>query len=228
MSSKNHLAILEKRKKCVEKFRNRLTRRKNVTIKKIETEKIQKMEPMQKMEPQEKPYQILQFHSKSALLKSGPLPKDALRSLSNFSEHPVEYDGHEYPSVEHAYQAQKYLCSNKPELARLFYDGSLKTPADAKSAGGKTGMKKNGAQLDIDCWNKPNHVDTIMHSLIMSKIAKNMDIRNILDIASKNNIRFSHFSRSDMYWGAHLNDDGTIKKGENKLGKIYNKYIDSL
>lgn len=194
--------------------------------------KNQKIEEPNQKKPSPQPIgpkrQMMQFHSKSALLKSGPLPQDALRRLSNFSEDPVEYDGNTYPTVEHAYQAQKYLCSNKPELAKLFYDGSLKTALDAKSAGGKSGMKKRGAELDKDCWNKPNHADSIMHSLIMSKIEKNPEIRNILNIASTNDIRFVHFSRSDMYWGAHLNDDGTIKRGENKLGIIYNKYIDLL
>ena len=167
---------------------------------------------------------ILQFHSKSAKLKNSVLPPDALYRLSNFSEDPVTYNNITYPTVEHAYQAQKYAYSNKPELMKMFYDGSIATAADAKSAGNKTNMKKNGAVLDIAKWDK--NKDQIMEALIASKIAKNPYIQNILDISAKNNIRFVHFSRADMYWGAHVNEDGSIKKGENKLGIIYNNYID--
>lgn len=166
---------------------------------------------------------VLQFHSKSALLKNNVLPPDALRRLSNFSEDSVELDSNIYPSVEHAFQAQKYLCSNKPELVIMFYNGTIKTAAEAKTTGGKGGMKKRGAVLDIECWDKTK--DRVMDTLIKSKIQRNEYIRSILEIAANNNITFVHFSRSDMYWGAHMNEDGTIKKGLNKLGELYNKYL---
>ena len=166
---------------------------------------------------------VLQFHSKSALLKNHVLPPDALRRLSNFSEDSVEFDGNVYPSVEHAFQAQKYMCSNKPELAQMFYNGKIESAVDAKLAGGKGGMKKHGATMDVACWDKTK--DGVMNALIKSKIHRNEYIRSILKIASDNNIKFVHFSRSDMYWGAHVNADGSIKAGLNKLGEIYNEYI---
>ena len=166
---------------------------------------------------------MMQFHSKSALLKDHVLPADALRRLSNFSEDSVEFDENVYPTVEHAFQAQKYMCSNKPELVKMFYDGTLKTSLDAKSAGGKGGMKKHGAALDIGCWDKTK--DSIMKTLIQSKIKRNAYIRSILNTARKHNIRFVHFSRTDMYWGAHMNPDGSIKTGLNKLGEMYNEHI---
>ncbi len=169
---------------------------------------------------------ILQFHSKSALLKNHQwLPADALRRLSNFSEDSVEYDGNVYSTVEHAFQAQKYKCSNKPELVHMFYDGTIKTAAEAKTAGGKGGMKIRGAVLDVECWN--NNRDAIMNALIKSKIQRNSYIRSILEIAATHNIKFVHFSRSDMYWGAHVNEDGTLKNGLNKLGEIYNQYTNN-
>jgi predicted NAD-dependent protein-ADP-ribosyltransferase YbiA (DUF1768 family) len=214
---------------------------------------------------------ILQFHSKSALLSGSAqsgnfvslknhqwLPADALRRLSNFSEDSVEYDGNVYSTVEHAFQAQKYKFSNKPELVQMFYkensgfpsakentgfpsakensgfpsanenssaNETIKTAAEAKTAGGKGGMKIRGAVLDVECWN--NNRDAIMNALIKSKIQRNSYIRSILEIAATHNIKFVHFSRSDMYWGAHVNEDGTLKKGLNKLGEIYNQYINN-
>lgn len=170
---------------------------------------------------------VLIFHSRSKNLgKTHDLPCSSLRDLSNFSMHSVEYDGKIYPSLEHAFQALKYLFSNKPEIAPQFeIGGSILSPQQAKSAGSKGGMKERGAVLNVDFWNKKR--DEIMIDLVESKIRRNAEIRNILEIAKRLDIRFVHFSRMDMYWGAHVNEDGTIKKGENHLGKTYNRWIES-
>jgi len=54
---------------------------------------------------------IMKFHSKSKVLpKTSQLPPTAMRDLSNFSKHDVEYEGKVYPTVEHAFQAQKGNC----------------------------------------------------------------------------------------------------------------------
>ena len=66
---------------------------------------------------------ILQFHSKSALLKpkdSKPyldagMPETAMRDLSNFADFSVKYKGKVYPTVEHAFQSQKYIYSKYVE-----------------------------------------------------------------------------------------------------------------
>ena len=64
---------------------------------------------------------IMQFHSKAKLLPADSIfSPTAMRDLSNFSEFDVEYDGFVYRTVEHAYQALKYLyCSNNPNCLRL-------------------------------------------------------------------------------------------------------------
>jgi len=64
---------------------------------------------------------------------------------------------------------------------------------DAKLEGGKGGMTKHKAVLDINCWD--NKKDEVMKKLIQSKIKLNPYIKNILKIASDNNISFVHFSR---------------------------------
>ena len=45
--------------------------------------------------------------------------------LSTFAKQPIVYKGKTYPTMEHAFQAQKYLAGNKaaPELAALFESG---------------------------------------------------------------------------------------------------------
>ena len=169
-------------------------------------------------------YTYLIFHSRSKDVTSHGLPKDAMRRLSNFSSDPVVFEGNTYPSIEHAYQAQKYICSNRPEIAKHFYDGTIETAEAAKTAGGKGGMKKRGAALDFTCWSEKKSED-IMRSLVHNKV-KSPEIWNILSILRKNHIRVVHFSRSDMFWGAHMNDTHTeIIKGKNKLGDMYNEIM---
>ncbi len=170
---------------------------------------------------------LILFHSKSKEITEYGLPKNAMRLLSNFSMIPVEYESHIYPSVEHAYQAQKYNYSNRPELVSEFYDGTITTPEAAKSAGGKGGMKKRGAVLDFSRWSE-DVSQTIMRELIVSKIQRNPVIREILDLLAPHHVELVHFSRSDMFWGAHVNEERTaIIRGKNLLGELYNEFIHS-
>lgn len=156
----------------------------------------------------------IQFHSKAK----------QFQELSNFADFSVEYDGKIYPTVEHAYQALKYTCTNKPELVEMVR--KLDTPEKAKSAGGKGGMSKQGAVLDIECWN--NKKDKIMQDLVKSKIDRHSAIRDILKTAKEQHIFLVHFSRFDMEWGAHVDTDGKIKKGENKLGVLFNEFANKM
>ena len=174
---------------------------------------------------------IMQFHSKAKLLPADSIfPPTAMRDLSNFSEFDVEYDGFVYRTVEHAYQALKYLyCSNKPELFEIVREENQKKDAlGAKESGGKGGMAKRGAIFDRDgCWDKKQI--EIMTKLVASKIERHPEIRKIVETAKENNIILVHFSRSDMIWGAHVTEDGkSIKKGTNYLGNIYMSFYDKL
>lgn len=104
---------------------------------------------------------------------------------------------------------------------------ALDTPEKAKTAGSKSGMKKHGASLDIGCWNSKKQ--QIMHDLVESKIRRHAEIQHILKRVKHDKIRLVHFSRFDMEWGAHVEKStGEIKKGENKLGDIYNEFVAKL
>ena len=174
---------------------------------------------------------IMQFHSKAKMLPAGSIfSPTAMRDLSNFSEFDVEYEGFVYRTVEHAYQALKYLyCSNKPELFEIVREENQKKDAlGAKESGGKGGMAKRGVVFDRDgCWDKKQI--EIMTKLVASKIKRHPEIRKIVETAKENNIILVHFSRSDMIWGAHVTEDGkNIKKGTNHLGNIYMSFYDKL
>lgn len=215
------MSIYEKRVKCIQNFRKKIdSQKRSKTVKKL---------PAVKMS---EPTKTLQFHSKSALIsKSKLFPKGknpfhrdtALRDLSNFSEFDVEYDGVVYKTVEHAFQTLKSLCMKGPEEKIQEYIEKVKsaeTAVDAKSAGGKTAMKKEGVSLDIECWE--NKKDDIMDKLIRSKVERHEDIRKILETVKEQGFYLVHFSRMDMIWGAHVDaETGEVKKGENRLGKLY-------
>ena len=241
--------IYEKRKSCIDKYRRNLpslTELQQVDgegeqepeSKKSDSESPKSAEKLKSKSKSKKNIPksaasnmtILEFHSKSKLLpKSSPLPPTAARDLSNFSKHDVEYEGKIYPTVEHAFQAQKGGCLVDKKGQSISEDKktefiekvrALDTAEQAKSAGGKGAMKKEDIYLDIKCWDSKRN--EIMDALIRSKVERHADIRKILDIVKEEKIRLVHFSRMDMEWGAHVDKEiGEIKEGKNKLGELY-------
>jgi ribA/ribD-fused uncharacterized protein len=167
------------------------------------------------------------FHSRARHC-SPPFPASAMRDLSNFSLFDVEYRGNVYSTVEHAYQALKYSCTIHPELINVIRNEfATKTAVQAKSSGSKKEMEKRGVTLDLLQRNKCS-LD-IMKELIESKITRHIEIQQILTIAKENKVYLVHFSRMDMYWGAHTNPEKTIiSKGTNHLGEIYMSFYKEL
>lgn len=166
---------------------------------------------------------FLQFHSKARLLSednSLGLSRESGRILSNFWPVSIRWRGHSYSSVEHAFQAAKYLlASDRPEMAIEFMVGGKvgDDPRSAKKAGGKAGMARRGARLDIPRWNQMS--EAVMREIVMEK-ARDPDVANILRICKKHQVVLFHYSRSDMKWGCHVDSSGLVKTGENLLGKI--------
>ena len=81
--------------------------------------------------------------------------------LSNFYPSEItlrsENTTYTYPSVEHAFQAAKARCSSLPAFAKDFESGQsigMKTPPEAKNAGGKGSYRKLNITLDFEKWDK--------------------------------------------------------------------------
>jgi ribA/ribD-fused uncharacterized protein len=167
----------------------------------------------------------IMFHSKSGLLSTDEfptLPRDTGKMLSNFAPLSIQWRGHRYATVEHAFQGAKYLFSNKPEIEKSFrIGGSIGSdPVMAKKAGGQSGMAKVDAVLNVPAWEEASEM--IMKELVIHKVACNPVIQEILRFSHQNHIRLFHYSRSDMKWGCYIDHiTGQIKKGRNLLGKIY-------
>jgi hypothetical protein len=117
--------------------------------------------------------------------------------LSNFYEHPIEYKGKIWPSVEHAYQAQKAIDPTNQERIR-----TAKTPAQAKKYGRVLRLK--------DDWESTK--DQIMIDLIRIKFIDPDLARKLL--ATGDAVLIEGNTWGDTYFGVC---DGV---GLNKLGNI--------
>ena len=118
--------------------------------------------------------------------------------LSNFHPSPLTYEGINYPTVEHAFQAAKTL--DKTERLRI---SKLPTPGQAKRAGQKVDLQDNWNSLRLK----------VMEELIYLKFQTNGELLTMLD-ATKERKLVEGNAWKDVYWGVYRG------KGQNHLGKI--------
>lgn len=139
--------------------------------------------------------------------------------LSTFNlANPFKYNGMEYPTVEHAFHAQK-IADDDPlvEEYRLALSTNIVdvlTPNDANKFGGKTSFKENNFTLRSD-WNS-------IRLKIMEEISREyyQSNRELIDklINTEEKLLIHKGFRIDDYWGVKKDD-----KGENNHGKILMK-----
>lgn len=88
--------------------------------------------------------------------------------LSNFAEVPFEFEGHTYPSVEHAYQERKTLDPERRELIR-----NAKTPLHSAILG------RAPETIVRDGWLEGLKAE-VMRELVFAKFQQNPDIADKL------------------------------------------------
>lgn len=127
--------------------------------------------------------------------------------LSNFYRTPVEFEGFEYPTLEHAFHAAK---SSDPDYRRQIQ--SAVTPARAK-AFGRTGCKLpvrwNTIRLDV------------MDKLVRQKFRFGTDMATRL-LATQDAYLEEGNTWNDTFWGVCRGE------GENQLGRILMRVRDEL
>ena len=132
--------------------------------------------------------------------------------LSTFNVgNPFEYDGYTYPTVEHAFHAQKIDPDDtkSKEYKEKFTDKDLK-PNEAKKLGGKKSFKENNYKLRKD-WDKIKL--RLMKEITETYYKNNSQLLDKL-LSTKNKELLHSGPRIDDFWGVNKNG------GENHHGKI--------
>lgn len=132
--------------------------------------------------------------------------------LSTFNEgNPFEYEGYTYPTVEHAFHAQKIDPNDtkSKEYKEKFTDKDLK-PNEAKKLGGKKSFKENNYKLRKD-WDKIKL--RLMKEITETYYKNNSQLLDKL-LSTKNKELLHSGPRIDDFWGVNKNG------GENHHGKI--------
>lgn len=120
--------------------------------------------------------------------------------LSNFSEHKFTLDGLRWLSVEHFYQAQKFLGTKTFEQIRR-----SATPLKARKIG------QNRSLVIGSDWHQVK--EEVMKRAIRAKFEQNKRLRSQLLATGEEEL--IHYSSRDLFWGR--NEEGI---GDNRLGEI--------
>lgn len=119
------------------------------------------------------------------------------RFLSNFYPYPIQYDGMEYPTVEHAYQAAKSFDIRYRRRVQL-----ARTPGTAKMIGRRVLLREHWEEAKVG----------IMRTLLEYKFA-DKNLRGMLARTAPHELVEGN-TWGDRYWGVC---DG---EGLNMLGKL--------
>ncbi len=123
--------------------------------------------------------------------------------FSNFSPHSIQLQGEKWKTVEHYYQAQKFLGSIDEENSLIIK--SAPTPEQAAALGRdcRRQLRSNWEQIKLQ----------VMRKAVLQKFLTHQDIQAIL--LSTADVLIVEDSPNDYYWGC-----GKAKTGDNHLGKI--------
>ncbi|MEH2464782.1 NADAR family protein [Nostoc sp.] len=122
--------------------------------------------------------------------------------FSNFSLHRIHIQGTYWPTVEHYYQAQKFVGSTDAAIIPLIHAAT--TPEEAAALG-----RCNTRQFRRD-WDLVK--TQIMREAVLKKFLTHLDIREVL-LNTGDEILVEN-SPTDSFWGC-----GANKTGQNHLGK---------
>jgi len=120
--------------------------------------------------------------------------------FSNFSAHGVEFDGRWYPTVEHFFQAMKFLDQDYAEKIRL-----AASPKIAKQLGNSRNVPLR------DDWEALKV--SVMRAAIRQKFATHLAVAELL--LSTGDEELIEAAPHDYFWGC-----GKTGSGQNWLGKV--------
>jgi ribA/ribD-fused uncharacterized protein len=119
--------------------------------------------------------------------------------MSNFHEAPFAYDGAQWPTVEHAFQAAK-AYPNYAEMARI---RKASSPQEAKKLGRQAQLRPDWERVKV----------SIMGRIVARKFKDNPRLMEML--LATGNAPIEEDSPWDSFWGT-----GRDGNGRNEMGKI--------
>lgn len=128
---------------------------------------------------------------------------DEYGCFSNFSPHPIDLEGKYWSTVEHYYQAQKFVGT--PDAVIIPEIHAASTPEQAAALG------RDCTRCVRSDWEQVK--TQVMYTAVLRKFFTHKDIQAIL-ISTGDRLIVEN-SPTDCYWGC-----GQDKSGLNHLGKI--------
>ena len=127
--------------------------------------------------------------------------------MSNFYHCRIEYDNFVFPTVENAFQAAKYVGTDKLEVYQEF--ASI-APGEAKRRGRRLPLRKNWDNIRL----------SIMEDLLRSKFADDVLKRRLLGTGNHELVEGNRWH--DNFWGSCA-CERCGNRGQNQLGKLLMK-----
>lgn len=124
--------------------------------------------------------------------------------LSNFFRSTITYKGHQFPTVEHAFQAAK--CTSTADFEKIL---NCETPYQAKKLGLLVAIQDNWDSKRVD----------IMRQILKEKFCKNPHLKELLVNTGQRKIVEGNYFH-DNYWGQCMCEEHRNIQGENMLGKL--------
>jgi hypothetical protein len=125
--------------------------------------------------------------------------KGKYRWMSNFYEKPFQWNGYQWPTSEHAYQAMKHEGTLMFEVVR-----AATTPGNAKRLGQAKKARTDWDQVKI----------SVMESILIAKFSDEELSQKLLDTGERPIYEGNNWG--DRFWGC----DFETLEGENHLGRI--------
>lgn len=119
------------------------------------------------------------------------------RFLSNFYPCEMDVAGVRYPTLEHAFQAEKTTNMTEREIIR-----SARTPGQAKALGRRVTLRENWNEIRVD----------VMRELLTIKFSDKVLRADLLDTEDAELVEGNTWG--DVFWGVCKG------RGENMLGKL--------